>query len=132
MSAWWVQHPNSVKSKDAHSCVGRHFHHRGFALPPSRKEPCGSTWVVQSVECLTLARVMISWFMSSSPASFSLSVHPLSPCLPPHPPTLSQKTKQNKTKTLKGRKGGRKEETMSLGPHLSLLLSQQAPCSPRI
>ena len=30
------------------------------------------TWVAQSVRCPTLAQVMISWFMSSSPASGSV------------------------------------------------------------
>ena len=32
----------------------------------------GGTWVAQSVKCLTPAQVMISWFMSSSPASGSV------------------------------------------------------------
>ena len=32
----------------------------------------GGAWVAQSVECLTLAQVMISQFVSSSPASGSM------------------------------------------------------------
>ena len=56
------------------------------------------TWEAQSVECLTSAQVMISQFMSSSPAwSLLLSVQSplriLCPLLPAPPPThsLSQK-----------------------------------------
>ena len=51
-------------------------------------------WVAQLVECLTLAQVMISWFVGSSPASGSVltaqSLEPasdaMSPSLSPLPP----------------------------------------------
>ena len=37
-----------------------------------KKRPSGCAWVAQSVECLTSAQVMISQFVSSSPASGSV------------------------------------------------------------
>ena len=56
-------------------------------------------WVAQSVELLTLAKVMISWFMGLSPMSGSVltaqSLEPasdsISPSLPLPAHTLSQK-----------------------------------------
>ena len=42
--------------------------------------PLWGAWVAQLVECLTLAQVMISWFVSSSPASgFVLIAQSLEP-----------------------------------------------------
>ena len=59
----------------------------------------GGTWVAQSVEHLTLARVMIPWLMGSNPASGSvLTSQSLEPvwilCFPcslplPHPCSVS-------------------------------------------
>ena len=49
------------------------------------------TWVAQLVKRLTLAQVMISWFMSSSPASGSvLTAHSLEPALDSVFPSLSK------------------------------------------
>ena len=56
------------------------------------------TWEAQFVECLTLAQVMISWFVSSSLASGSVltarslepASDPVSPSLSALPPTLSK------------------------------------------
>ena len=62
------------------------------------------TWVAQSLECLTLAHVMISWFVGSSPMSgFELLVQSLVQilCLPlslplPQSRALSLSKKFNK------------------------------------
>ena len=51
-------------------------------------------WVAQSVKCLTSAQVMISWFMSPSPALGSVlttqwsPLRILSPCLSAPPPLI--------------------------------------------
>ena len=51
---------------------------------------CWSTWVAQSVKCLTLAQVMISRFVSSSPVSGSvLTDHSLEPASDSLSPSLS-------------------------------------------
>ena len=48
------------------------------------------TWVAQSVEPLTLAQVMISWFVSSSPVSgFVLTAQSLEPASDSVSPSLS-------------------------------------------
>ena len=57
------------------------------------------TWVAQSVECPTLAQIMLSWFLSSSPTSGSLLLAQSLLwilCLPslPFPSLCSLKTKQ--------------------------------------
>ena len=50
----------------------------------------GCSWVAQSVERLTSAQVMISWFVSSSPTSGSmLTVQSLEPALDSLSPSLS-------------------------------------------
>lgn len=63
--------------------------------------PCRGAWVAQLAECLTSARVIISWLVSSSPTSSSLlSLQSLFlvPC--PLPLLkLSQKTNKQKQKT---------------------------------
>ena len=47
-------------------------------------------WVAQSVECLTLAQVMISWFIGSSPTSGSvLTAQSPEPALDSVSPSLS-------------------------------------------
>ena len=42
-----------------------------LTVGPNKKN-LGGTWVAQSIKRLTLAHVMISWFVSSSPASGSV------------------------------------------------------------
>ena len=55
-----------------------------------KKSDTRGTWVAQSVECPTSAQVMISQFMSSSPASGSvLTVQSLEPALDSVSPSLS-------------------------------------------
>ena len=50
----------------------------------------GGAWEAQSVECLTLAQVMISWFVSSSPELGSvLTAQSLEPASDSVPPSLS-------------------------------------------
>ena len=47
-------------------------------------------WVAQSVKCLTSARVMISWFVGSSPVSVSvLTAQSLEPASDSESPCLS-------------------------------------------
>ena len=55
-----------------------------------RREAPGGTWVAQLVERLTSAQVMISWFMSSSPALGSvLTAQSLEPASDSVSPSLS-------------------------------------------
>ena len=64
-----------------------------YLLKSKDKNYSGGTWAAQSVECLTSARVMISWFVGLSPASGSLlSAQSLLQIFCPHlsaPPPLS-------------------------------------------
>ena len=56
------------------------------------KEKCWGTWMAQSVKCLTLTQVMISWSVSSSPTSGSvLTVQSLEPASYSVSPSLAQK-----------------------------------------
>ena len=51
---------------------------------------CGGTWVAQSVERPTSVQIMISWFVSSSPASGSvLTAQSLEPASDSVSPSLS-------------------------------------------
>ena len=55
-----------------------------------QKEESGGTWVAQSVKCTTSAQVMISRYVSSSPASGSvLTARSLEPALNSVSPSLS-------------------------------------------
>ena len=50
----------------------------------------GGTWIAQSVACLTSTQIMISWFMSSSPALGSvLTAQSLEPASDSVSPSLS-------------------------------------------
>ena len=69
------------------------------------------TWVAQSVKCLTLAQVRISWFVSSSPACGSVlmaqSLEPASESVSPSlsvPPLLALCLSLSKIKSLKKKK----------------------------
>ena len=56
----------------------------------TRRSGTGGTWVVQSVECMTLAQVTILWFVGSSPTSGSvLTAQSLEPALDSVSPSLS-------------------------------------------
>ena len=55
-----------------------------------KESVAGAAWVAQSVKCLTLAQVTISWFVSSSPALDSvLTAQSLEPASDSVSPSLS-------------------------------------------
>ena len=67
---WGFRHPLGVLEQILHGKAGNYYKHRS-SISDEKFSP-GGTWVTQSVECPTLAQVMISWFVSSRPTSGSV------------------------------------------------------------